>query len=407
MQQQSIRLRPELTLADVLTPGVAFNIRPSWQGHDWLNSDPAYRDSITGAALTVAGGVPMVCSRSTVSPLALNLLEEAGLPCTADILEYNDAAEYDACLDGAARRPHQVAFQYAQAPRERPADLYWVPRDVLEFLNNKANLPLLVPSEHVARRQLLAPDQLKTLESRLADEPLALKAISKKPCGGGTAVVLARAPADLEVAFQKFQGCEQVIVEEFLEIKENFCLNYATVGDRIEFLGAGLQVTDKAGTYRGSWLDPNVFLPPEAVELGRFVMQQAQQRGYKGIAGFDMVLDSHERITVIDLNFRYNGSTTALLLRSAIDERFGPGKICRLLRWYIPNALANGERIIRRAIGEGYLLPTSFFDAQLSYHPTDNSKMTCLLLGDSREEICGRQQQIEKQGFLQHLNTPA
>jgi hypothetical protein len=28
-----------------------------------------------------------------------------------------------------------------------------------------------------------------------------------------------------------------------------------------------------------------------------------------------------------------------------------------------------------------------------------------LLLGDSREEIFARQQQIEKQGFLQHLNA--
>ena len=49
-------------------------------------------------------------------------------------------------------------------------------------------------------------------------------------------------------------------------------------------------------------------------------MKKAISLGYWGIAGIDIVIGEDNRVLVIDLNFRQNSSTGAVLLKEKYNE---------------------------------------------------------------------------------------
>jgi hypothetical protein len=95
------------------------------------------------------------------------------------------------------------------------------------------------------------------------------------------------------------------------------CLHFVVAIDGdIRYLGAAEQVVDAAGRWQGNWIT-NEAAPSVAVAAGYEIMRRAVLRGYIGFAGFDVACCADGRLRVLDLNFRVNGSTTAVFLRAA------------------------------------------------------------------------------------------
>ena len=53
-----------------------------------------------------------------------------------------------------------------------------------------------------------------------------------------------------------FEKCEQIVVEEVLEIVRNPCLNFAVMPDgEVRYLGFADQDISPEGKYRGNWIE--------------------------------------------------------------------------------------------------------------------------------------------------------
>ena len=116
----------------------------------------------------------------------------------------------------------------------------------------------------------------------------------------------------------------ELIVEEYLDLVENWCVHFcveAIGGPRL--LGATEQIISATGAYGGSRVGGTV-LPPAAAELCQAVAERARELGFIGYCGIDTGLTSSGELRVFDLNFRINASTPPLLVLNAIAASRGP-----------------------------------------------------------------------------------
>ena len=90
-------------------------------------------------------------------------------------MPYGSQAEYDRRLAEAERQGKRVVFQHVHAPGERPAAQYWVPAELMSYLNDKSHLPELTPSEFVPPRRLVPPSDLPRLIRETPELPLVVK----------------------------------------------------------------------------------------------------------------------------------------------------------------------------------------------------------------------------------------
>lgn len=387
---QQLPFGPSRTLSDIFGDGVSFSARPPYSGRFFEWPATATRlDSRTGNFLSIAGATTTVCARSAASPRGLALLEAAGAPSTPPLAIFDTEGDYQEILTAATRFGSHVAVQYLHSPDELSPDTCWIDPGLLSFLNNKGNLGVLVHVEHTPQRTVVPLDQLEDLEALRPNRsrPLVLKGATDLHTGSGAAVVIARSGEDIRRARKRFQGCEAVVVEEFLPMERNLCLCYASDGGSVEYHGYSDQLTDDQGVYQGNVFAPGVAAPPEAIAAGYHVMNEAVRRGYRGFAGFDMAMLAGGRVAVMDLNFRLCASTPAVLWYGALCQRAAAGLHARycILRGRHPLAALLLEAF--RAVSEGILFPLSVFDPDLSPDPDAAPVIRGLVLGRDRETV--------------------
>lgn len=393
------RLHPSLTLADIYGPGHVYTARAPERTAIWIAPDRD--DFTTGIALTVAGSLPIICHESVSTPAVLDLLHDAGVPCDGPHRRYEDANGYRRHIQEISRQGERLVMKHVHPLDEVPSDACWMDSQLLGYLNNKGNLAALVPTEAVPARRLVPIREILDLAERDISKPVVLKIPSDLPSGGGSAVALCRSSDELRQKLTQLGGLSAVIVEEFLTIARNMCLNYTTHQNQIKFLAAADQIVDAAGAYQGNWLKP-VQPPAEAIAIGLVIMEKAVALGYRGVAGFDMAVLPDGRIKVLDLNFRLNGSTPALLFQDALSEALGSVWEGRLATWQNSGCFKAFVEAARTANRAGWLLPLAVWDAQ---NRGGRARLRGVLLGATRAEIEARNSQLAGLGL--HRADPA
>jgi hypothetical protein len=314
-----VSVRPALQLADVVGPGKTFNPRQPYLTTGISPDSDEDCDGFTGAYLVAAGPMRVMCHEAAATGAARELLAMTGQPVRAELLTYRDRTEYDDML--ARSGPGEVVYQHLHPPEEAPPSTYAVSRPLLAELTDKAVLHHVVDFAHLARRRVVPTSEL--VRSVADDElPVVVKASCEESLGGGDGVRFCRTPADVARAAVDFAPAPAAVVEEMLDIVDNWCVNFAVRHDGVvQYLGAAEQIVSPAGVYVGSRVGP----PPweEAVDLGYDIADAARRRGYVGMAGFDIVRTADGRTLALDLNFRFNACTAALLLREALVEWSG------------------------------------------------------------------------------------
>jgi hypothetical protein len=387
---------PSPTLEEIFGPHHAFCPRASYSSYGWLPEDQAVLDSLTGGQLAVMGSMPVLCSRAVASGESLTLLREAGLAPASCRHVYSGEDDYRRKLRELSS-DHKLVLQHVHPPEEVDPEAYWIPRELLAFLNNKANLADLVPSGQVPRRTIVAPERLKEVVGAFG-LPSVTKAASDLSSGSGLDVVLCRIPADVLHAEERFACCERVVVEEFLCMERNLCVQFfASVDGSIRYLGSTEQVVDGQGNYLGNWVDAASGVPAEVVELGETIMAKAAAMGYRGVAGFDTAVLPGGGLAVFDLNFRLNGSTAALMLFSGVSQREAQTARFRPFRSHL--ALGPTLRVLRRAIRDGELVPLSFYNPFAGPVPGRPPSLSGMLFGSSRNEVRKKEARLAAEGI--------
>lgn len=374
-------------LADLFADGLVFVPSAGVPGSPWLPDARPALDALTGGQLAVAGGFPVVCHADVSSAGVLRLLEEAGHPPARRLLRYRSEAEYLGTLERLVADGAGLALTHAQA---LPAGARTVPPvDLLRQLNDKAELAALAPAAALPRRRVVLAAELERLEPEF---PVVAKAASKDSSGAGYGVRLCRDAADWEAARRDLAPAPRVVLEEWLDVERNWCVQCVVVpSGAVTYLGGAEQVSAPDGAYRGNWIevddDP---VPPAAVEIATSMAAAGAARGYRGPAGFDIVRCRDGALRVIDANFRFNGSTVPLLLRPRL-RRDGV-RLARMATLVHDGPFAELAPVVRAAMARGHFLPYAALAP-----PVGPARVSGLVLGTTRAEVRARRNALVRE----------
>lgn len=400
-------IRPRLRLIDLCGPGYVFNSRVPDNAAQWVFETPAIADASTGNQLTVLGEMPVLCSAGAATTAGLALLRDAGFAVEAELVTYTDAADRRARMRALAARGLTFIDQHAQPDASLRPGASWVDPALLSSLNNKANLSHWVAAPHRPAREVYRRAALSRLQASPGRFPLIMKAATEASCGSGRGVRIVRDPPELGAALACFSACDSVIVEEYLAMQRNLCVNYAVFADgRIEYLGAAQQIINDRLRYLGNWLEPRDGQLEPLIQAGHDLMRRAYQAGYRGFAGFDAAIAADGSFRIYDLNFRFNGSTVPLLLYDALAQHTGL-PVAKRVTWMHKDSFDGMLAALRRALERHELVPLGIFDPTRCRGGSDAvPRISAMLFGSSREEVREKEREVASLGFYMHDYGP-
>lgn len=391
-------LKPIQSLSQIYGSDVIYSPRPSSNACTWLPHDEFILDSMTGGQIPIAGEMSILCAAGASTPEGLQLLHDAGFDIPGLVLRYFGATDYLYKLKSLYKERKKIALLYVHPVFELPPEACWVKPETLSFINNKANLAILVNSDHLPKRRMLAPSRL-VIERPSHRFPLVVKAVTDESSGGGVDVAICRTLRDLKQATVLFRSCSRVVIEEFLPIKRNLCLNYAaTVEGMINYLGCAEQVSGAEGNYQGNWIDATTTAPSLAIKIGTSVVSAGFSLGYYGCVGIDMAVVEDGRIVLFDLNFRVNGSTAALLLAKSVQRTSGR-TVLRFRALQASGTYYDLLNSVYASMHKGIFLPLSSYDPEVGGHPKTRPRLTGLILGETREEVEEHERELSSMGL--------
>jgi len=399
MGKDKTKISPKVKIYDIFGKGLILNPRPSLSDYGWLAKSPEKLDFLTGAPLTVAGDLPVICSHTVMTQGALSLLEKASLEVAPYLYVYRTEKEYEDLLNSLSRKKKKIVFNHAHPEDEMEHERYWISPNLLVYLNNKANLNEIVPSDNIPLRKITPLSQIKKVINEFAKLPLVIKAATNHPTGAGRDVIICRNTKDIDRACNYFSTSQNVVVEDFIEINKNFNIQFAATRlGHIIYLGASEQINTPAGNYSGNWLFKDKEPPKSVVELGRKIMKHACRLGFFGVGGFDIAISKDNRVLAIDLNFRLNGSTPALLMKDSI-MRCHNASVLLFRTW---KAVVNWNRffsICKELIESKYLVPIAIYNPLANPFSGPGAMLSGILTGTSKKDILNKQLQLEKSGL--------
>lgn len=388
-------IAPTLTLDAIYGDGLALCPRP-FPGHcNWLPRDPVFLEMLTGGMLTVSGKMPVLCAASVSTREGLQLLLDAGFSGSRT-LRFRDCRDHDRHRSLLLEKGYKLALQHAPPAAEKASENYWIDPELLRFLNHKGHLAELVEERYVPDRRKVTPTELWGSSTGTCF-PAVLKVATCETTGGGVDVAICHSPDDFSAIRDTFRDCGQLIVEEFLPIAKNLCLNYAvSANGEITYIGSAEQITDHGGNYYGNWFEATDPAPAAAIAAGARVAKKGFDLGYYGCVGMDMAILKNGEIRIYDLNFRLNGSTVPLLLAAGIRNRYGK-PVMRLTGLRYSGSFANMIDALYRAMHRGIFVPLVTCDPGTSGRPAEYPRTSGLILGETRSQIdeqCNRLKEL-------------
>jgi hypothetical protein len=381
---------------DAFFPAGSFLAPRVWEtAARWFPSDRHTVEFVTGHALSCAGAMPVVCHRATLSPSGLAAMADSGIDIAPDLLAYSTPDEYRRHVRSLASRSMRAVTPFWTPPDVVPAAATWIDPSLLQFLNNKSNMAELVPAGSLPRRE--TGQLAATLASMRM--PCVVKVGTDMPNGGGSDMMICRNARDRSRALRRFATGEGLVVEEFLRIAQNYCVQLALPPEgSIVHIGSTSQICLANGAHAGNLLDPRNPPPAAVLKLGEQIALEGRRRGYTGIAGFDIVVTEDGRVLAIDLNFRLVSSTAQALLHRRLSEARGLA-LSRLAFSSHGGTLDEMLTVSRRGIDEGWLVPLATFDPAFGGLPEGGARCRFLIFGNSAAEIDAREKELLARGI--------
>ncbi|WP_078410995.1 ATP-grasp domain-containing protein [Priestia abyssalis] len=394
--QQVENIQPSYSIKDIYGEEFIYNPKLYAEDYQHFSSDLLSLEALTGRELSVVGDAPVVCHAGAVTPSALALLHKGGLHTPPVCYTYRNDKEYMDVLHNLYKQKKKIIFQYPHPEKKVSSELYWIDPEVLAYLCDKRNIPELVPAENVPKRRMMSLDQILEEKPEL---PIVLKTGDGRPTSGGCGVLLVKEEKQLYEMDETFGDLSNIIVEEYIECDQNISVHYmVNKKGEVHFLGKSEQLVNKDGCFRGSWITVDVEEQiAHIIETGYGVMKKIADKGYVGVAGFD-VLICDDRYYFIDLNVRFNASTCGLLLYHDIRRKFGK-EIVRLCNLEWTSDFDSLIPVVETYMTRDQFVPLSLLDA--NYFPGENgvSKVIGLAIGHSAEEVEDVLEEMTKEGL--------
>lgn len=367
-------------MKDLYGDKVLYSSRPSYAFNPWLQPEEHQSNLLSARELLIAK-MPVVVHKATVTEKTEVLFNTVGFEMPKGFRTYETREEYEQVLKSAVANGEKVFFQYAHEESLVPGDQYVVPRHKFLDLNNKSILDQWTKGKYLPKREVVA---IEAFESAVHawTLPFVIKPGDEHPTAGGYGVMICYTEDDVAKAIERVrqaEGTRQMIIEQFIEPVQNYCVQYAyRKGGTPQFIGCSHQITEKYGKYRGNIIDHGI--PQDVIDVGLDIMKNGVEAGYIGIAGFDLLVDKEGDIYAIDLNFRQNGSSSLLLLDPVLN---GPYK--KFLAYYSEGDNEKFYETILEEVKLGYLFPLAYYNGDYKEQNGFPSRFICIWHGEESE----------------------
>jgi hypothetical protein len=390
---------------DAYFPAGTFLAPRVWEGANrWFPRTPGTIDFVTGHSLSCAGSMPIISHRSTLSPAGLAGMADAGIQIADKVLAYATPQEYIGHVRILTGQSMKAVTPFWTPRDVVPPHDTWIDGELLQYLNNKANMPDLIPLASLPERETVVGDCANAIET--LSLPKVLKVGTDMPNGGGDDMMICRVERHRRRAARRFVGGESLVIEELLEIAENYCVQYSISPDgSAKYLGWSSQICLPNGAHAGNLLDPATQPPESVIELGASIAAEGGRLGFSGIAGFDIVVTMDGRVLAIDLNFRLVSSTAHVLLHPRLSGERGLAA-SRLAFCSYPGSLDDMMKAVRPAIDKGWLVPLATYDPARGEVRNTPARCRLLLFGNSPAEIAENERLLCQKG-LELAGQPA
>ena len=386
------------TLDAIYPPGTFLAPRREDDGPAWAPTDRPMAEFMTGNLIACAGRLPLLVQKGAMSPLGLATMERCGVEIGGAIEIYETPRDYDLAIDRRLRNGERIAYVYPPASRRPDREPALVASESLRFLNNKRNVARLAGPENVPARR--AVDLSNPADRRALSTPIVLKVPTSETSSGGLDVALCRRRRHLRRALARFASAETAIAESLVDATQNWCLQYAVLPNgEVREMGASEQVCMRNGVHAGNLLDLDGSPPAAAVSLGRAIAMEGGRLGFRGVCGFDILVDRQKKPFAIDLNFRPVSSTAFVYEMTRRKARSGIGRFARLAFCRHGGSL---ERMIQRCedgLDEGWILPLATFDPDHGGLGSGPSRMRLAILADDRRTLHRREAWLVARGI--------
>lgn len=384
-------LRPTLTLSDLYDSHIVYTSRPSYISNPWLEPEVHQSNFLTGRELIIANKMPVIVHAASVTDKLKMLFEAIGKAMPTNTLKFQDQSSYEQLIQDLAHDYKKVYFQYIHGEDILNKKYYALDKDIFVALNNKARIPEWTNHKYLPIREVVDIDNFVEAVAKW-EYPFVLKPGDDLPTAGGYGVMICYNDADLKQAKLRIENAKNetdtMIIEQKVEAVANYCVQYAySKYTGVRYIGTSEQLTNKYGYYNGN---ENVQDVPDAViQAGKEIMEVGVSKGYFGIAGFDLLVDSNDDIFAIDLNFRQNGSTSMLLLEPFLQE--GYHKFYSYLSHVDNSKFFN---TIMKYVNKGVLFPLSYYDGDWFDNEVVKSRFGCIWHGENKSYVEKMEQQF-------------
>ncbi len=189
-------------------------------------------------------------------------------------------------------------------------DKYHINPDLIFSLNDKTNMSKL--TNKIPKHTILSLNDI----SDITNFPFVLKAHSWASWDG---VRIIYNNNDLKLALDYFKNETELMVEEFIEIKDNYNVQLIILQNwNIEMLWSSIQNVTTEWEYNGNYIYKSMILPKNIEKLALEICENAYKLWYNWICWLDIITNKSWDELLIDPNFRLNWSTSTLMLKEKV-----------------------------------------------------------------------------------------
>lgn len=356
---------PTAFFSQLYPPRTVFMPRTNLHHVRWVYEDDYRLDASTGITLTAMGNMPLICHQNAATASIMKFLRQTGLEPSSNITTYETEAEAVAIARHHIRQGEKLAYFYPPPSALESSDGLVVPVPLYNRLNDKANLAHLADIKFLPRHRMVATNDLFQLLDFLPGEKVFIKACNPGASGFGKDVLYCPDTESRVKALKwietRLEGLSGIRIEEEVAVGSCWCLSMAVLESGVRYLGAATQLFSEPAKQCGSRIDPDDLPSDPVVSIAMAVAERARKMGFRGVAGFDIGVNTHGQPYVFDLNFRVAGSTMQVLLHESAVRRTG-AKISQSWRRMVKGTLAPALESISDFARRGQFLPFSLFE---------------------------------------------
>lgn len=282
-----------------------------WPG--FIRESKSKRDLIASRLIPIIDDQKVLLPDTVLDPYVQELMYASGFTMPKLAVYYRTEEErLDRMRDIAKVYP--AAIQIPVPYDHLNPSLYAVDRELILFLNNKNNLPIVVGRKLTPHRLHFPRKNTSFQKDAVPSWPIVIKGGLSRPSMGGCEVYICHSTEDYNNIMENIPEDATIITEPYIENKINTCVQFVISATQVIFLGSAEQIIEHGTRHSGNVIRATSKLDPTLIDSLTNACIRAQSLGYRGVVGFDVLIEDDGTPHVIDANFRINGSTVALLL---------------------------------------------------------------------------------------------